>query len=493
MEEPLPNGGSCLLGSFNLSEYVKYGNFDYEGLEKDVQVVVRAMNEVLDEGLPLHPLQIQRDAVRDYRQIGIGIMGLADMLIKLEIEYGSPKSIRICDSIGTTLANSSLKASALLAKEFGVYPKYNKEVLKSDFIYSNVMLETYELIKKNGLRNSQILTIPPTGTISTMLGISGGIEPIFSNSYMRKTESLHSEEVYYKIFTPIVDEYMKKNNITEESNLPKFFVTAMDLDPIKRVKMQSVWQRHIDASISSTVNLPNEATVEDVYNIYMTAWKKGLKGITIYRSGCKREGVLTTKDEQGIEVEELLKRGDWESKPSDIFYVHRKLKTGCGKLILFVGVSPSKRRIFDVYFKKSGKGGCGCSIEGNAILMSGMLRLGGNLKNIDCAFRGMEACNSFVNARAKGKELSKGNSCPSALLNILKEVEEDMLNDRLKEFKELEVYEHTDKVTKVNEIKDNIIEEKSNNEEGKCPECGESLSHSGGCRTCPSCGFSFCG
>ena len=204
MEEPLPSGGSCLLGSFNLDGYIKDGKFDYNEFKNDIPIVVKAMNDVLDEGLPLHPLEIQRETVRNYRQIGIGLMGIADMLIHMKLKYGSEESIKECDKIGKTLANEVLKSSSLLAKEFGTYPKYKDVVLESDFIKENADKDTLKLIKQYGLRNSQLLTIAPTGTISTMWGISGGIEPIFAFSYTRKTESLHNEEKYYKVYTEIV-------------------------------------------------------------------------------------------------------------------------------------------------------------------------------------------------------------------------------------------------------------------------------------------------
>lgn len=292
-EEPLPAGGSCLLGSINLSKYVIDGEFDVCQLVKDIPVVVRAMNEVLDEGLPLHPLKIQQETVRDLRQIGIGVMGIADMLIKMGIRYGSDEAIEFCDFIGFILANNAIKASALLAKEQGTFPRYTDAVLESDFLKTNATEETFALVKKYGLRNSQILTIAPTGTLSTMWGISGGIEPIFAFSYFRKTESLGQEDRYYEVFTPIVQEYMDKHGLTKKEELPDFFVSAADLTPSERVKMQGIWQTHIDASISSTVNLPHEATVEQVIELYTLAWENKLKGLTIFRDGCRRAGILT--------------------------------------------------------------------------------------------------------------------------------------------------------------------------------------------------------
>lgn len=297
-EEPLPSGGSCLLGSINLSEFViqpfyEGATFDINKFKACVREAVIALNEVLDEGLNLHPLDEQKISVSKYRQIGLGVMGIGDMLIKMNIRYGSEKSINLCSLIAKTMLNEAVKQSALLAKEHGPFKEYKEEcIFKSEFFIRNIDEDIKELVKLYGLRNSQLLTIPPTGSISTMLGISGGIEPIFNLSYIRKTESLHDEDVYYKIYTPIVKEYMDLKNITDEKDLPDIFVTAMNLNFNDRIKMQQAWQQYIDASISSTINLQHEATVEDVYEIYMSAWKAKLKGITIFRDGCKRSGVL---------------------------------------------------------------------------------------------------------------------------------------------------------------------------------------------------------
>ena len=200
-EEPLPAGGSCLLGSINLSAFVKDGKFDFADLKRVVRNAVIALNDVLDEGLELHPLEEQRKSVSDWRQIGLGIFGLADMLIKMGIEYGSADAIYLCDTLGFTIANVAIRTSARLAKKKGAYTKFKPEALKQNlFFIENTTGLTKQLVQKYGLRNSQLLTIAPTGSISTMLGVSGGIEPIFDISYTRKTESLHDEDVYYKVF-----------------------------------------------------------------------------------------------------------------------------------------------------------------------------------------------------------------------------------------------------------------------------------------------------
>lgn len=300
MEEPLPSGGSCLLASINLSEFVKNpftenAIFNYKNFTEVVREGVIYLNEVLDEGLPLHPLKEQRDTVRDLRQIGLGVMGIADMLIKLGLKYGSQESLDFCDKIGFMMADASIMQSALLAKDYGTFPKYKKEcILSSPYFIKNTTIQTKRLVEEYGLRNSQLLTIAPTGSISTMLGVSGGIEPIFMISYTRKTETLHDGDTYYKVYTPIAKDYMTLNQIKTEEELPEFFVTSMTLDYKDRINMQSIWQKHIDASISSTVNVPKEFTVEETEKLYMYAWEQNLKGITIYRDGCARMGILTT-------------------------------------------------------------------------------------------------------------------------------------------------------------------------------------------------------
>ncbi|MCR8744783.1 adenosylcobalamin-dependent ribonucleoside-diphosphate reductase [Romboutsia lituseburensis] len=319
-EEPLPAGGSCLLGSINLAEFIvepftENAIFDIKKFRACVSDCVIGLNEVLEEGLPLHPLGIQKETVSKYRQIGLGVMGIADMLIKLNIRYGSEKSIKLCEKLSKIMLNEAVKQSALLAKDYGVYEMYNEEaIMKSRFFKENIDKDTADLVKTYGIRNSQLLTIPPTGSISTMLGISGGIEPMFNLSYIRKTESLHNEDVYYKVYTPIVKEYMDINSIDNEEDLSDIFVTAMNLKAEDRIKMQKAWQKHIDASISSTINIPYESTVEDVYDIYMDAWKNNLKGITIYRDGCQRGGVLLNEKPKNTKKENMYEEKNIENE-----------------------------------------------------------------------------------------------------------------------------------------------------------------------------------
>jgi ribonucleoside-diphosphate reductase alpha chain len=312
-EETLPAFGSCNLASINLSEFVKhpftkYARFEFEKFGEMVRNGVIYLNEVLDENMNLHPLEQQREMSRDLRQIGLGIMGLADMFIKMGIKYGSSESISLIHQVGRIMINEALRQSAMMAQVDGPFPRFNLDaILASPFVQENADEDVLELIKEHGLRNSQLLTIPPTGSISTLVGCSNGVEPIFQVSYTRKSESLHHEDTYYKVFTPIVKDYMDTNGLSYEEELPDFFITTSNLDYKERIEVQATWQQYIDASISSTVNVPNEFTVEEVENLYIHAWEKGLKGITIYRDGCARSGILiSNKKKSNIDkIDEL--------------------------------------------------------------------------------------------------------------------------------------------------------------------------------------------
>lgn len=368
-EEPLPAGGSCLLGSINLAEFVNDKcEFEWDDFYGTINVAIRALNDVLDEGLPLHPLQEQRDSVRDWRQIGLGVMGVADMLVKMHLRYDSDDAIEHCRDVSQALANHAMYVSASMAREHGkTYPKYEVGTLDTDFVRNNADSITYNAIEKYGLYNSQLLTVAPTGTLSTMLGVSGGIEPIFAKSYKRKTESLHDKTTYYDVLTPIYQQYADKHGLTVNDEFPSWFVDSSEINSIQRVKMQAAWQLGIDASISSTVNLPKSATVDDVANIYMEAWRHGLKGITIYRSGCMREGVLVVADENNVKEDaalsyctndDMLPRGYIVDCQNDLVGKKRKLQTGCGSLHVLAFFDPIDGNLREVYFNKGSTGGC---------------------------------------------------------------------------------------------------------------------------------------
>lgn len=481
-EEPLPAGGSCLLGSINLAEFACDTGFDFESFKHCVKSSVIALNEVLDEGLPLHPLKEQRESVYDWRQIGLGIFGLADLLIKLGIKYGSPEAIDLCDMIGHTMADMAIKTSAVLAKEYGVYPKYKPEAVEQSAFYSkNALGETKELVESFGLRNSQLLTIAPTGSLSTMLGVSGGIEPIFANYYTRKTESLKGHDEYYKLYTPIVKEYMDKHGLKDDSELPDYFVTAQTLDYKNRIYMQSIWQSHIDASISSTVNVPNDFTVEQVEGLYMTAWDAGLKGVTIFRDGCKRAGILTIKEnvEDIVEKPHRLERGMIIKADDNCIGKKRTLRTGCGTLHCEAFFDPDNGQLLETYFSKGSSGGCNNFMIGLSRMISLAARGGIDVYSIVDQLKSSGTCPSYAVRTATKHDTSKGSSCPVAIGNALLEMYEEMMDEvGFSDIEEKELEVITPKIVPVSKA--------------KCPQCGGELVFEGGCNTCKNCGWSKC-
>ena len=489
-EEPLPAGGSCLLSSINLSAFVKDKEFDFDDFGETVANGVIYLNEVLEEGLSLHPLEEQRQSVADWRQIGLGIMGLADMLIKMELPYDSEQARQLCEEIGLVMADQALYTSAFLAGHAGSYNNYKSCVQKSGFLKNNTCESTREVIEAYGLRNSQLLTIAPTGTISTMLGISGGIEPIFANSYTRKTESLHGHDEYYKVYTPIVKEYMDEHGIKDEAELPNWFCTSSTISPLNRVLMQGVWQKHIDASISSTVNLLEEATIEDVEEIYLNAWKEGLKGITVFRNGCKRLGILTTNSSQEKEEEKGLSRGEIISCSDNLIGMKRRLTTGCGSLHCTAWFDPHTGDLMEIYLNKGSTGGCANFMVGLSRMISLACRGGVKIEDIVDQLQSTGACPSYASRTATKHDTSKGACCPMAVGNALMEMWKEM-KERIEKGNSIIALANSDSQIPSSESRTSLNPEIDNG--AKCPECGSELIQEGGCVVCKSCGWSRCG
>ncbi len=495
-EEPLPAGGSCLLGAINLSEFVlspftENAAFDIPEFKKAVRIAVRALNDVLDEGLELHPLEIQRKTVSEWRQIGLGIMGFADMLIKMGIAYGSEESLRMIDIVGKHMNEAGLVESAYLAKEKGPFDKCDPLwLIDSEFMGHMRDTLVAEKIWHNGLRNSQLFTIAPTGTISTMLGVSGGVEPIFDVEYTRTTKSLHGEDVTYKVVTPIVEQCMKAKGVTE---YPKEVQWSKTINPFNRVDVQAQWQIYIDASISSTVNLPQDTTVEEVEELYRYAYDTGCKGLTIFRDGCARTAILNSgsaKEEPKEEVVEEkrldtimpITRADMGDRLEGATYVRT---TACGKLYITINTN-NKGELVEVFIDPSKSGGCLANVEVIGRLCSSMLRAGVAVEAVIDSAKGVK-CSSCARSKKKVDGLSCGDIVAKAIeteynyrkgKKITKKVEKneekaEKIEEKLKKFK----YE-----------KPIIIE----NNKTKCPECGTELSFTGGCNICPSCGYSKC-
>lgn len=480
-EEPLPAGGSCLLGALNLSEFVENpftdkAAFNIPEFKSAVRIAIRALNDVLDEGLELHPLEEQRNSVRDWRQIGLGIMGFADMLLKMRCQYDSSRALDIIEIIGKTLVNTGLEESALLAMDTEPFPECDlRLILASTFITvlrnSNVIEDnTIDLIKRYGLRNSQLFTIAPTGSISTMLGVSGGVEPIFATHYTRKTQSLHGEDVYYNVYTPIIQKMIDTGVISEEN--VSTIATAQNIDPFDRVTIQATWQRFIDASISSTVNVTNDTTVETIRDLYQAAWEEGCKGLTIYRAGCKKEGVLVVDTPKEQTMENTIHIPITDTSIDNCVAYGTQLTTGCGSLWMSVYFHKKTGQLCHIFLDKGSTGGCNSFMIGLSRMISYAGKLGGTVEGICDQLNSVPACPSYSVRTALKKDTSAGKCCPSAIGRALMELKQRYIEDHIE--------------MSTGELK---REEMTVN---NCPECGAKLNFTGGCNSCPECGYTKC-
>lgn len=470
-EEPLPAGGSCLLGSINLSEFVlnpftNEATIDYSSLVDAVKKAVRALNDVLDEGAALHPLEEQRNSVRNWRQIGLGTMGLADMLIKLGLTYGSVSALGMTQEVYKTIAQAAVGESLSLAIDRGMYPECNPKLLaESSFINSiGLPQSVIEDISKYGLHNSQLLTCAPTGSIATMLQVSTGVEPNFALHYTRRTQSLNGEDTYYEVDAKIVEDFFATPS-KGLATLPSYFVESKDIAPIDRIKMQGVLQKYTDASISSTINLPKEATVDDVYNIYIEGWKNGLKGVTVYRSGCYREGILTT--EKPIDIPNTLA----PKRPKDLECDCYTVKSQGENFVVCVGLldnQPYEVFVFRLtnWLKLPQHKGTITKVE------KGKYSLNSDFLHID------NLLDTDINVEEKAATLYSSMLLRHGIsikyiIKTAKKVNQNITSFSSAMCRVLSKYLPVEV-------------------EGKCPECGSDLVHEGGCTHCSQCSYSKC-
>jgi ribonucleoside-diphosphate reductase alpha chain len=298
-EEALEPYGDCCLGSVNLPAFVvapftPHATLDLRSLEKAVRIAVRFLDDVLTWNQGLHPLPQHAEAAARGRRIGLGMMGLADLLCQLGLKYDTDAAIAKAAEVVEQVKLWAYDASADLAAEKGVFPAFEAARHFDNPFFASFPPALLEKLAQQGLRNVTLLTIAPTGTIAALAGCTSGIEPIFALSYTRRSESLSERE--FTVVHPLAVQYRMTHHLAADAGLPDCFTTAHDIDPEKRVLMQATLQRHIDQAISSTINLPREASRDTVERIYRQAWQTGCKGITVYREGA-REGILLTAAE----------------------------------------------------------------------------------------------------------------------------------------------------------------------------------------------------
>lgn len=486
-EQPLGKNSACDLGSINLSEFVieqftDQARFDFDNFAIAIDIGVRALDEIIDENQDNHALEEQKEMSLNYRNIGLGTMGMWDMLCKLNMKYGSEESKNFVDYLFDFMFRRAIIASSALAKEKGVFPCYSPNVLKSNIMKKHFTEDDIKKLEidKNGLRNCSLISIAPTGSIGTMLNISTGCEPAFQISYKRKTESLNDKDTYYDVYIDLAKQYMNKNHT---NILPNTFIISSDIKWEDRIDMQSILQEHVDTAISSTINLSNKTTKEEIEQLYLYAWEKGLKGVTIFRDGCARTGILSTSTNKNLSEKKSyliseLPRGTVIKADDNCIGRKRTLHTGCGTLHCEAFFDPDNGDLLETYFSKGSSGGCNQFMIGLSRMISLSARGGIDIYSIVDQLKSSGTCPSYAVRNATKHDTSKGSSCPVAIGNALINMYEEIINDICND-----------------EMVNTSVEEEINanaSEYVKCPQCSGNLVFEGGCNTCKDCGWSKC-
>lgn len=324
-ELPLGAWGSCNLGSINLAKFVDMytGKFCWDDFANTVHVAVRALNNALDYSYDKQPYEENRKYILDWRPIGLGVFGYADMLVELGLEYGSDKALEFTRKLFHRLTNEAVKASALLCQDyFNTFCEYDYDKTADSKFFQSLDDDTKEWVKKYGLLNGQLISIAPTGSISLLAGrYTGGCEPIYKLYYERTTHKLEEQGKTFRVFSHSIEDLLVRNELpmdTSAEDIKKMFpyvIESHDVEPIRRILTQATMQKYVDNSISSTVNLPESATPDDIFAIYDAAWQVGCKGITVFRDNCARGNILglSKKEEKPTILHDSLKperRGD---------------------------------------------------------------------------------------------------------------------------------------------------------------------------------------
>ncbi|MEM2839215.1 MAG: vitamin B12-dependent ribonucleotide reductase [Thermoplasmata archaeon] len=482
-EQPLLPYESCNLGSINLAHMLRQDehgwSIDWEKLRDLTTWAVRFLDDVID--VNRYPLPQIEEMTKANRKIGLGIMGFADMLLRLEVPYDSDEALEIGRNLMKFIHTTARNASQKLAEERGNFPNFHRSILK----------KRYPM-----MRNATVTTIAPTGTISIIAGCSSGIEPLFAIAYVRNVMDRDELSEINPVFEEVArkrgfysDELMKKvaekGSIAEIEEIPadvrRIFVTAHDITPEWHIKMQAAFQEHTDNAVSKTVNFPRTATPEDVRKVYMMAFELGLKGVTVYRDGSRDEQVLNIgkvnrKEGEGEESQaEKKERMETLRSPRPRPVVTRgttqRLETGCGKL--YVTINEDENGLCELFTQMGKSGGCTASqSEALARLISLALRSGIDVKMVIKQLRGIRCPSPLW--QPGGAILS----CPDAIAKAL---------ERYIEGKEAQI-----KPTATQQIaqKQNHVDKGDVCPE--CPECGAMVDYVEGCVVCRSCGYSRC-
>jgi ribonucleoside-diphosphate reductase alpha chain len=466
-EQPLLAYESCNLGSINLARMLKSQNgtaeIDYPKLAETVRTAVRFLDNVID--VNKFPLPQIEEMTKKSRKIGLGVMGFADMLIRLGIPYNSEEALKAGTEVMRFVHDEADKASAELAEERGVFPAFKDSI--------------YDVPGGPRMRNASCTTIAPTGTLSIIAGCSSGIEPLFALSYTRNildgAQLVEGNPYFEKVARDggfYSEELMKRlasgTRLHDIDGIPddvkQLFVTAHEITPEWHVRMQAAFQQSTDNAVSKTVNFPREATREDITKVYTMAYELGLKGITIYRDRSRDSQVLVTgsKEEEKEETRKLTPR----KRPSETTGTVARVNTGCGSL--YITVAYDDKGIFEVFATLGKSGGCASAqLEATCRLLTLALRSGVDVAAAVKQLKGIR-CPSI--AWEEGKSIL---SCADAIASVLeKHINSQATPPKVKEHQ-------PDNSPTINLA-------------GQCPDCGNLLVYQEGCFICPSCGYTKC-
>jgi ribonucleoside-diphosphate reductase alpha chain len=472
-EQPLLPYESCNLGSINLSAMVKNGAINWGKLQVAVNTAVHFLDNVIDANeYVLPPIE---KITKDNRKIGLGVMGFADMLIKLGIPYNSREALKVAEEVMSFIQQRAEEMSCYLASQRGTFPNWEKSTWRKQGI---------------AMRNATITTIAPTGSISIIAGCSSGIEPLFALAFKRNILDgkqlfdvnplfLEYAEKHGFYSDGLIREVIEAGSIQNVNRIPdktkRLFATSHDISYEWHVDMQAAFQKYTDNAVSKTINLSYNATVEDVRNAYLRAYRRGCKGITVYRDGSRENQVIQFGNKETRQNLSTLKP---RPRPIEVRGTTEKVNIGCGKL--YVTINWDDEGVCEVFTATGKAGGCPSQSEATARLISLALRSGVDQQEIIKQLTGIR-CLSTVARKATDSEVTV-LSCPDAIGKCL-----DKVINGIKFDNGITVFPY--RALSADEIKaryDNVIA-------NACPECGAELEHGSGCVACPQCGFSKCG
>ena len=468
---------SCNLGSINLSRMVIERKIDWDKLARATAISVRFLDDVID--MNKYPLPKIEEMTKGNRKIGLGVMGFADMLVKLGIPHNSEQAIELAHKVMAFILEKATSASCELAKERGVFPNFEKSI--------------YNVEGGPRLRNATLTTIAPTGTLSIIANCSSGIEPIFAISYLRKVldeeglpeahpifEEIAKERGFYSIeLMKLISQGSSVQDIPEiPEDVRRIFVTSHDILPEWHIRMQAVFQQFTNNAVSKTVNFPHDATVEDVDKVYRMAYELGCKGVTIYRDKSRSEQVLNLASQVEAQRAQASIVISPRPRPQVVRGTSTKITTGCGNLYITIN-EDEQGRPFEVFMQMGKAGGCAASqLEAIGRLVSLALRSDVDIKSI---------IDQLLGIRCPSPSWSKDGrifSCADAIARVI----ESCLNKKT-ESKESKQDIDKSPEQKIGNFTSTV---KVTNIIGVCPDCGGAIRHEEGCVVCAACGYTRC-